>query len=224
MTPGRRDRLDGVLRRRQPDLTVLAENLYKPRNFAAVLRSCDAVGIDRVHVVPGKAELRRHWHTSQGAEKWVTKVRHASVAVACDHLHDEGFTIVAAHLDEDAVNYRDVDYTRPTALLIGTEAFGVTGEALAFADAHIRIPMLGMSQSLNVSVACAIVLYEALAQRQAAGLYQASRMDPETYQAQRFEWLHPRLAAYCRERDIPYPALDEDGDVIGDLPRGKPVE
>jgi len=221
MTPERRARLDGVLQRRQLDLTVLAENLYKPRNFAAVLRTCDAVGIDQVHVVPGKAELRRHWHTSQGAEKWVTKVSHMSVGAACDHLHASGFTIVAAHLDDAAVNYRDIDYTQPTALLIGTEAFGVTDQALAFADRHIRIPMLGMSQSLNVSVACAIVLYEALAQRQSAGLYDASRMDRDQYHRQRFEWLQPRLAAWCRERGIPYPALDEDGQVIGEVPRGR---
>ena len=120
MTPERRRRLDGVLDRRQPDLTVLAENLHKPRNLSAVVRSCDAVGIETVHVVPGALNLRRHWHTSQGAEKWVRLERHASVGEACQALRADGFTLLGAHLSEQAVDYREVDYTRPTALLIGT--------------------------------------------------------------------------------------------------------
>lgn len=220
MTPERRQRLDGVLARRQPDLTVLAENLFKPRNFSAIMRTCDAVGIGEVHVVPGKAELRRHWHTSQGAEKWVEARRHASVTAACDDLRSAGFRVVAAHLSDAAVDYREVDYTLPTALLVGTEAFGVSDAALALADAEIRIPMLGMSQSLNVSVACAVVLYEAQAQRRAAGMYDTSRMAPGRYRNLRFEWLHPRLAEYCRERGLAYPELDSEGEVIGEVPRG----
>lgn len=216
MTPERRQRLDGVLNRRQPDLTVLAENLHKPRNLSAVVRTCDAVGIPEIHVVPGEENPRKHWHTSQGAEKWVGLRVHDSTRAACEQLRAEGFTILAAHLSDQAVDYREVDYTRPTALLIGTEAFGVSDEGLRWVDREIVIPMMGMSQSLNVSVATAVVLYEAAAQRRAAGLYDTSRMDPETHARLRFEWLHPKVARYCRERGLAYPALDEEGEMERD--------
>jgi tRNA (guanosine-2'-O-)-methyltransferase len=220
VTPERRQRLDAVLTRRQPDLTVLAENLHKPRNLSAVVRTCDAVGVERIHVVPGESNPRRHWHTSQGAEKWVRLEVHDSTRGACEELHRRGFTVIAAHLSDQAVDYREIDYTAPTALMIGTEAFGVSDEGLRWADREIVIPMMGMSQSLNVSVACAVVLYEALAQRRAAGLYDRSRMDPELYRRTRFEWLHPTVARYCRERGLDYPGLDEDGELLEDPRRG----
>ncbi len=220
MTPERRQRLDAVLSRRQPDLTILAENLHKPRNFSALIRTCDAVGIQDVHAVPGETNPRRHWHTSQGAEKWVELHCHESTGHACDWLRQRGFQLVAAHLSESACDYREVDYTKPTALLIGTERFGVSERALQQADRLISIPMVGMSQSLNVSVACAIVLYEAQRQRQAAGQYDRSRMDPRTRQRLRFEWLHPKLARFCQERGLAYPALDEAGNLLDTLPRG----
>lgn len=216
MTPERRDRLDSVLNRRQPDLTVLAENLYKPRNLSAVVRTCDSVGVPEIHVVPGKENVRKHWHTSQGAEKWVELKVHESIRVACEVLRDQGFRILAAHLSDEAVDYRAVDYTQPTALMIGTEAFGVSDEGLRWVDEEIIIPMLGMSQSLNVSVATAVVLFEAVAQRQAAGLYTHSRMDRDTHARRRFEWLHPTVARYCRERGLPYPELDEAGELLSD--------
>lgn len=216
MTPERRARLDGVLDRRQPDLTVLAENLRKSRNLSAVVRTCDAVGIPKIHIVPGEEHPRRHWHTSQGAEKWVTPVVHATVDQACETLRDAGFAILGAHLSDRAVDYREVDYTAPTALLLGTEAFGVSDAALAHVDREIVIPMVGMSQSLNVSVACAVVLFEALAQRRAAGLYDASRMDPVRHRRTRFEWLHPQLARWCAQRGLPYPAIDADGELLED--------
>ncbi len=209
-----------MLSRRQPDLTVLAENLHKPRNFSAVIRTCDSVGIHRVHAVPGETTPRHYWHTSQGAEKWVEVVMHASVDAACDALQANGFQLVAAHLSDTAAHYREIDFTRPTALMIGTELFGVSTEALARADRQVSIPMMGMSQSLNVSVACAVVLYEALRQRQAAGMYDASRLDDATRHRLRFEWLHPKLALFCRERGLDYPALDEDGELLEELPRG----
>jgi len=222
MTDRRRQRVDSVLAQRQPDLTVLAERLHKPRNFSAIVRTCDAVGINEVHAVPGGDGLSIHWKTSQGAEKWVRVRRHASLAEACAHLRGSGFQLVAAHLDEAAMDYRDVDYTVPTALLVGTELFGVSPAGLAQSDLQVTIPMKGMTQSLNVSVACAIVLYEAMRQRDAAGLYGRRALDGGLREEQRFEWLHPRLARYCRERGLAYPELDRQGNVIGHVPRGMP--
>lgn len=216
MTAKRRARVDGVLARRQPDLTVITENLHKPRNFSAMVRTCDSVGINALHVVTPQNSVNRHWHTSQGAEKWIDVVLHERVDTACKLLKSRGFSILGAHLSEQAVNYREVDYTQPTALLMGTERFGVSDEALVHVDQQISIPMMGMSQSLNVSVACAVVLYEALAQRLAAGMYDSRRLDDATYHRFRFEGLHQTLARYCRERGLAYPELDENGDLLSD--------
>ena len=220
MTERRRDKVDRVLARRQPDLTVLAEQLHKPRNFSAIVRSCDAVGVSEVHAVPGESGLAIHWNTSQGAEKWVRVRAHDSLEEACRYLRGRGFQLLAANLSDQAQDYRDIDYTVPTALVVGTELFGVSAAALAAADRQVKIPMLGMTQSLNVSVACAIVLYEAMRQRDRAGLYGRSRLDPASRRRQRFEWLHPALTRYCRERGYDYPELDEDGNVVGEVPRG----
>ena len=216
----RRAVIDGVLACRQPDLTVLAEHLHKPRNFSAILRTCDAVGINEVHAIPGEDGVSVHWNTSQGAEKWMNVRTHADFSSACGFLRKRGFRLVAAHLSEQAVDYREVDYTEPTALVVGTELFGVSEEAAAEADLQVMIPMRGMTQSLNVSVACAIVLYEALRQRDDKGLYGRPRLDEETCRVQRFEWLHPVVARFCRERGLDYPEIDEDGNITGSFPRG----
>ncbi|MBT8050201.1 MAG: tRNA (guanosine(18)-2'-O)-methyltransferase TrmH [Gammaproteobacteria bacterium] len=219
MIDRRRDAIDAVLARRQPDLTVFAERLHKPRNFSAIVRTCDAVGINEVHAVPGEEGLAVHWNTSQGAEKWMKVRTHESVDDGCRYLRKQGFRLVAAHLSDTAEDYRKIDYTVPIALVVGTELFGVSEEALALCEGQVMIPMMGMTQSLNVSVACAIVLYEALRQRDRAGYYGRSRLDEATARVQRFEWLHPVVARVCRDRDLDYPELNEDGEIVGDFPR-----
>ena len=219
MTEKRRRRIDTVLAHRQPDLTVLAESLHKPRNFSAIVRTCDAVGINELHAVPGEEGLAIHWKTSQGAEKWVKVHPHEDLPSACDFLRERGFQLVAAHLSDQALDYRELDYTVPTALVFGTELFGVSDAALEQADKQLKIPMKGMTQSLNVSVACAIVLFEAMRQREAAGMYRKSHLDRTILDRQRFEWMHPVLARFCTERGLDYPELDEEGNVIGVFPR-----
>lgn len=211
--------IDRTLGRRQPDLTVLAEKLHKPRNFSAIVRTCDAVGIREVHAIPGDDGLKVHWKTSQGAEKWVKVRAHESLKSAASWLKEQGFSLVAANMSERASDFREIDYTRPTALIVGTELFGVSEEALELADREVRIPMMGMTRSLNVSVACAIVLYEALRQREAAGMYAHSPVRIAEMAGPRFEWMHPSLAEFCRERGLEYPELDAEGNVVGELPR-----
>ncbi len=166
-------RLDAVLAKRQPDLTVYAENLHKPRNFSAMVRNCDAVGINEMHVTANIEEIRTHWKTSQGSEKWMHIRLTTAPKKPVPISNRNGFRLVAAHLSDEAVDYREIDYTQPIALVLGTELFGVSDATLSFVDQQISIPMMGVSQSLNVSVACAIVLYEAQRQRQAAGMYGA---------------------------------------------------
>jgi tRNA (guanosine-2'-O-)-methyltransferase len=215
MTPERFHRLRAVLDRRQPDLTVLMDNVHKVHNFSAIVRSCDAVGAFEAHAVWPHRELIARHGTASGANKWVRIHTHECMADAVAELKGRGMRIYAAHLSAQAVDFRSVDYTRPTAILLGAELEGVSREAQELADGHIIIPMLGMVESLNVSVAAATVLYEAQRQRMAAGMYDRPRLDGELYRHTLFEWAHPRIAGYCRRHGLPYPELDEDGEIIG---------
>lgn len=114
--------------------------------------------------------------TSAGSEKWVPVHTHPSIKAACAYLRARGFRLYATALRPEAVDFRALDYTQPTAFILGAEYFGISEEALAEADMLIRIPMYGMVQSLNVSVAAAVLLYEAQRQRAAAGFYDAPRL------------------------------------------------
>lgn len=219
MTPERYRRIRSVLNRRQPDLTVLLEEVHKPHNFSAILRTCDAVGVLEAHAVtPSGRGVRRHKPTSAGSGKWVKVTTHDRVTDALATLRERGFHVLAAHLTSQAVDFRAPDYTRPTAILLGQEKLGVTDEAAAGADGFIAIPMAGMVASLNVSVAAALILYEAQRQRSRAGLYDTPRLDLETYRRALFEWAYPELAAYCREIGHPYPRLDDEGRLLDPVP------
>lgn len=212
MNPARFARLKAVLARRQPDLTVLMERVHKPHNLSAVLRSCDAVGVLEAHAVPAEDErLQPHAAVSAGAAKWVPLTVHDDTPAAVRHLRGRGFQLLAAHPADDAVDYREIDMTRPTCIVVGAELSGISETALELADHHVVLPMEGMVRSLNVSVAGALVLYEAQRQRQAAGLYDTIRLDDEAYRRRLFEWAYPKLARACRLEGRPYPALADDG-------------
>lgn len=208
-------RLSRVLDRRQPDLTVLMERVNKPHNFSAILRNCDAVGILEVHVVLPEKGLRVHNDTSGGTAKRMRVHCHEDGLSAIRLLQESGHQVVAANPGKQAVDFREMDYTRPTALLMGAELFGITEESLREADAMIRIPMLGLARSLNVSVATALILYEAYRQRDTAGLYGNPRLDPDRRRRLLFEWTYPELARRFREGGKKYPELNEDGTIRG---------
>ncbi len=201
MTERRRRRILDVLSRRQPDLTVLAEDVYKPHNLSAMLRSCDAVGIGTVHAVRPTGGVATFNATSASAEKWVDLVVHERLDDAVAALRAQGMRIYAAHLSDQAVDYRDVDYRGPSAIVFGNEKEGVTPAAAAAADAHVVIPMLGMVQSLNVSVATAVILFEAQRQRRDAGLYDAPRLTQAQIRQAMLHWLPRADAEALRQGD-----------------------
>lgn len=211
MRPERFATLKRVLDRRQPDLTVLMDNVHKSHNLAAVLRTCDAVGVLAVHAVSPQGEVQKHHMRAGGSSRWMPVHVHPDVATACTVLKAQGFTILAAHLSPRARDYREFDYTRPTAIVLGAELYGVSEDAARLADAHACIPLHGHVASLNVSVAAGVILYEAERQRALAGLYDAPRLDPATYERLLFEWAYPRIAAACRRQGRPYPLLDAEG-------------
>lgn len=191
-TSRRQERVRAVLERRQPDLTLILENVHDPHNVSAILRSCDAVGVLRVHAVysiesPPPGMFARQ--TSASAAKWVEVVRHESMSACVNELRDDGFQILATALGQESRPLHAWDLTRCVALVVGNEMRGVSDEVLALSDGLVEIPMVGMVQSLNVSVASAVCLYEAFRQRLGAGAYEASRLSTEELAVMEQEWL-----------------------------------
>ncbi len=194
MTPERKARIEQVAACRQPDLTVFMERVHKAHNVAAILRTCDAVGVMQAHAVPPEGGIPPLNHTAQGAQRWVKLHRHHDASAGLRLLKASGHQVYAAHFSDRAMDFREPDYTRPTAIVLGTEKFGVSGEALAECDGEIIIPMIGMTQSLNVSVATALILYEAQRQRAAAGMYRPHPLDREPHKSLVESWLEREWA------------------------------
>ncbi len=213
MTPERYARICHVLNKRQPDLTVITDEVHKQRNLAAIIRTCDAVGIDTVHCVVPETGYQTYSGTSASAEKWVEAKYYSDVETPITQLHDQGFQVVAANLSDKAVDYREIDYTKPTALLMGAEVKGVSDRAHTLCDHEVVLPMLGMVESFNVSVACALILAQAQTQREAAGMYDDVRLAPDVYRQRFFRWAHPVLADFCDTNKVPYPPVRDDGEV-----------
>jgi len=190
---------------------VLMDSVNKSHNVSAIMRTADAVALQRLHAVSTSAVMRRHHMIAGGAKRWVALVLHPSTTVALATLRAEGFRLVAAHADDGARDFRDVDYTRKTALIVGAELIGLSAQALAAADELVSIPMHGLGMSLNVSVAAGAILLEAERQRRAAGMYDSCRLTSEEYEHTLFEWCYPDIAARCRELKRGYPPLSADG-------------
>jgi tRNA (guanosine-2'-O-)-methyltransferase len=218
MTPDRYQRIHSVLATRQPDLTVCMEEVHKPNNVSAIIRTADAVGVHKVHAVWPKENMRVLSHTSAGARNWVELDTHDNMVDAITQLKAQGMQVLATNLSDTAIDFRDVDYTKPTAIILGGEKNGITAEALAMADQDIIIPMVGMVQSLNVSVASALILYEAQRQRQNAGMYEREKtlLPDDVVHRILFERGHPVLAKVARRKGLPYPPLDNEGQIVAD--------
>ncbi|HHK5886659.1 tRNA (guanosine(18)-2'-O)-methyltransferase TrmH [Serratia marcescens] len=216
MSPERYARICEMLATRQPDLTVCLEQVHKPHNVSAIIRTADAVGVHQVHAVWPTTRMRTLVSSAAGSNSWVSVKTHRSIGDAVGHLKAQGMQILATNLSARAVDFREVDYTRPTCVLLGQEKTGITEEALALADQDIVIPMIGMVQSLNVSVASALILYEAQRQRQNAGLYRRdnSMLDEEEQQRLLFEGGYPVLANVAKRKGLPRPQINEQGQVI----------
>jgi tRNA (guanosine-2'-O-)-methyltransferase len=186
----RNQKLQSVLSYRQPDLTIVMENIHDPHNVSAMLRSADAVGINEVQLVYTEEEFPKIGKkSSSSASKWVERRRFRSITACYDKLRDEGFMVYATRLDQQAKSLFSLDLTRKVAIVFGNEHAGVSDEAAEKADASIMIPMMGMIQSLNVSVACAVVVYEVMRQRLSAGDYKSSKFSEREFTKRLSDWM-----------------------------------
>ncbi|NRD72221.1 tRNA (guanosine(18)-2'-O)-methyltransferase TrmH [Shewanella sp. VB17] len=216
MSPERFARINEMLDNRQPDLTLCLDKVHKTNNIAAVIRTADAVGIHQIHAVWPDIEMRVSGNTASGSQQWVNTIKHYHMDDAQQAFHAQGMQILATTFSATAVDFRDIDYTRPTAIILGNEHDGVSQEGIAAADQHIIIPMIGMVQSLNVSVASALIMYEAQRQRHAANMYGTRLLDDTYCQKMLFEQGHPIYAKACRRKNLPYPQIDHAGQILAD--------
>ena len=179
-----------VLGKRLPDLTVVLENIHDPHNVSAILRTCDAVGVVRVELLYTCESFPKIGKkSSSSASKWVERRKHASVEECYSLLRGEGYRIIATRVDAEAQTLYESTLTGKVALVLGNEHRGVSEEAARQADSRLSIPMRGMIESLNVSVAAAVLLYEALRQRLARGPIPVPALPPEQYDAMLADWI-----------------------------------
>jgi len=165
-------RMREITRKRQFGLRVVLEDLENPRNISAICRTCDAVGVQFLHVIHrGVQPIVLDKRSSAGSHQWLTVIQHPSIEDCIAELRSLGFRIYATHVDPTAKEFTQVDYTGRVAIVLGNEGHGVSEAARSLADERIVIPQVGFVNSLNVAAAAAIILYEAFKQRRAAGLY-----------------------------------------------------
>ena len=213
MTLERYSKIVEVLSYRQPDLAVVTDSVYKGKNLSAIIRTCDAVGVMDLYSVSQNDFFGANKGTSVGAHKWVNTQLCKTISQPLEALKSTGHQIIAAEVTATSKDYRQVDYTKPTALVLGAELEGISDEAQPYIDHSITIPMMGMVESYNVSVAAAIILSEARRQREDAGYYATRRLSDKVYSKLLFEWMQPVLATYCQKHQLDYPELDDEGDV-----------
>jgi len=190
MTPERKDKLTWVLNKRQNDLTIVLENVFDPHNISAVMRSCDAVGIQDIYILNTKIPRHKKWgaKSSSSAAKWLTIHQYENAEECFAAVRKDYSTILTTHLSSDAVDLYSVDLTKRVALVFGNEHSGVSEEIRALADGNFVIPQQGIIRSLNISVACAVTLYEAFRQKKSAGHYDQPKINGERYNELFKEW------------------------------------
>jgi tRNA (guanosine-2'-O-)-methyltransferase len=189
LTEERKTRLKSVLARRQHDLTLVLNNIHDPHNVSAILRSCDAFGVFGIHLYYTKERFPALASSSSGsAKKWIELTRHREAGAMIETLRGQGMQIVGTGFSPDARPIMGIDFTRPTAIILGNEHRGMDPDVKIHVPDEIYIPMFGMVQSLNVSVAAATILYEAMRQRRAAGMYEGSSLDADRFEDVYADW------------------------------------
>lgn len=190
MTEERSNRLLEVLSKRQTNLTVVIENVEDPHNISAVMRTCDAVGIQDIYILTTKIPKHERFgfKSSSSANKWLTIHQYDNATLLIADLRKRYNKIYTTHLSADAVSLYDIDFTDSVALVFGNEKKGVSDEIRAMADGNFVIPQMGMIKSLNISVACAVSIYEAYRQKNAAGHYDHNSLSSERQTLLKEEW------------------------------------
>ena len=190
MTPERIHRLTSVLNKRQGDITIVLENVFDPHNISAVMRTADATGLQDIYILNTKIPRHKKWgaRSSSSAAKWLTVHQYENAEECFFSLRKHYSTILTTHLSSDAVGLHEIDFSQSIALVFGNEHSGVSEEIRQRADGNFIIPQVGIIRSLNISVACAVTLYEAFRQKTIAGHYSSRHLDDARYNELLDEW------------------------------------
>jgi tRNA (guanosine-2'-O-)-methyltransferase len=190
MTNERQEKILQVLSKRQSNITIVLENVFDPHNISAVMRSCDAVGVQELYVLNTKIPQHKKWgdRSSSSANKWLTIHQHTDLNECIKELRSKYDKILTTHLSSDAVSLYEMDLTQNIALVFGNEHAGVSEELRAESDGNFIIPQVGMIRSLNISVACAVSLYEAFRQKHLAGHYDQQSLSRNQYSLLSKHW------------------------------------
>ncbi len=214
--PRRFERIKNVLNCRMKNLSVLVEAVNKPHNLSAILRTCDAAGVFEANFICEKDKVKTFNSTAQGSQKWVKLNNHETIISAVSELKKKGFKLYGTTLNERSTDYRNFDYSENTCFVLGAEKWGLSDQLISKVDESIFIPMSGMVQSLNVSVAASILLFEAIRQRESKGLLplNGEGLSAEEYEKTLFEWSYPELGSIYRKSGNKYPTLNQYGEII----------
>jgi len=190
MTPERIERLTAVLNKRQLNLTVVLENVADPHNISAVMRTCDAVGIQEIYILNTVIPKHKKWgaKSSSSASKWLTIHQFSDVTTCFEAVRKKYQKIYTTHLSSNAVDLYELNLTENVALVFGNEHSGVSEELINLADGNFIIPQVGIIKSLNISVACAVSVYEAFRQKSIAGHYNQPQIKGDELISLRNEW------------------------------------
>ncbi len=186
------DRMRSVLQKRQDSLRLFMDFVFSKHNLSAIVRTCDAVNIGKLYYRHQK-DVKLNNEITLGAHKWIFNEYVDDINALYKQIKEEGYQIVVSALSDDSIDFREVDYTKPTLVVVGNEVDGVSQTSLDMADKKIIIPMYGMSQSLNASVATAVILYEAQRQRQKAGMYDKPQLSNEKIEETIKKWAYDDL-------------------------------
>ncbi|MAK08787.1 TrmH family RNA methyltransferase [uncultured Prochlorococcus sp.] len=213
--PRRFERIKNVLNCRMKNLTVLVEAVNKPHNLSAILRTCDAAGVFEANFISEKDKVKTFNSTAQGSQKWVKLNNHETTISAVSELKKKGFKLYGTTLNERSTDYRNFDYSENTCFVLGAEKWGLSDQLISKVDESIFIPMSGMVQSLNVSVAASILLFEAIRQRESKSLLplKGEGLSAEEYEKTLFEWSYPELASIYRKSGNKYPKINQYGEI-----------
>lgn len=204
LTERRKDRIVEVVERRLTSVTVVMENLYDPHNVSAVVRTAEGFGLDAVHVVEQPNRYARNPAIVRGADRWVRIERHRGLTACLSGLMSAGFILCAADVGPGAVPLDEVPVDRPLAVIMGSEHDGLTKAAKSMADVRFWVPMSGFTESFNVSVSCALALFD-LTRRRRAHLGVSGDLSYEESEARALDWLERAARRGSKNRLPPTP-------------------
>lgn len=161
ITDERKEKIEKVLSERSSYFAPVMESIYDRGNISAVMRSAEAFGFHRFHIVETSKEFKESHRVTQGADKWLEVTKWSNTKDCISSLKEQGYKVYATHLSEEAVEFGELDFSQKTAVIFGNEKDGVSKEALEMADGNVLLPMAGFTQSFNISVAGALSFQQA---------------------------------------------------------------